>query len=308
MKAQSLHPSSFILHPSGGVLNIDKPAGLTSHDVVNRLRRVAGIRRVGHAGTLDPLATGVLLVCLGRATRLVEYLTGQPKTYLATIRLGQTTTTYDAEGEITAKRPVTATRPEIEAALQTFRGPISQLPPMFSAVKQAGRPLYQLARQGQEVERTPRQITIYELNLDPVGFRKPTGSFLDLDVRVVCSAGTYIRSLAHDLGQTLGCGGHIVELRRTAVGSFSVETAVPLADLSPENLPEYLLPADAAVQHLPRLDVTAEEALALQQGKQISRQPTQPDAPFARAYDENSSFIGILALTGDNWQPHKIFS
>ena len=164
------------IHPLGGVLNVDKPIGLTSHDVVNRVRRIAGMRRVGHAGTLDPLATGVLLVCLGRATRLVEYLTGQPKTYLATIRLGQTTNTYDAEGEITAETPVTATAQEIETALADFRGPISQLPPMFSAVKQSGRPLYKLARQGEEVERAPRQVTIYELNL--TGFRKPVRFFL----------------------------------------------------------------------------------------------------------------------------------
>jgi tRNA pseudouridine55 synthase len=281
---------------------------LTSHDVVNQVRRIGGLRRVGHAGTLDPLATGVLLICLGRATRLVEYLTGQPKTYLATIRLGQTTNTYDAEGEITAEKPVTVTPEEIETALSSFRGVISQLPPMFSAVKQGGRPLYKLARQGEEVERTPRQVTIYELELDPAGFRKPAGSFLDIQLRVVCSAGTYIRSLAHDLGQTLGCGGHLTQLRRTAVGSFTVETAVPLDHLTPDNLPEHLLPADAAVQHLPRLDVNAAEALALQQGKPIGRQPIQPDAPLVRAYDKSGTFIGIIAVSGEQWQPHKIFS
>lgn len=308
MKATTLHPPSFTLPPSGGVLNIDKPAALTSHDVVNQIRRIAGIRRVGHAGTLDPLATGVLLICLGRATRLVEYLTGQPKTYLATIRLGQTTNTYDAEGEITAERPVTATPQEIEAALAAFRGPISQLPPMFSAVKQGGRPLYKLARQGEEVERAPRHVTIYELDLDPVGFRKPTGSLLDIQLRVVCSAGTYIRSLAHDLGQALSCGGHITQLRRTAVGSFTVETAVPLDHLTPDNLPTHLLPPDAAVQHLPRLDVTAEEALALQQGKQIGSQPTPSNTPLARAYDENGRFLGILTAGENGWQPHKILA
>jgi tRNA pseudouridine55 synthase len=289
------------LHPSGGVLNIDKPAGLTSHDVVNRIRRLAGLRRVGHAGTLDPLATGVLLVCLGRATRLVEYLTGQPKTYLATIRLGQTTNTYDAEGEITAEKPVMATEQEIETALAAFRDTISQLPPMFSAVKQGGRPLYKLARQGEEVERAARQVTIYELEL--LDWQPP-----DLQLRVVCSAGTYIRSLAHDLGRTLGCGGHITELRRTAIGSFTIETAVPLDNLTSDNLATHLLPAEAAVQQFPRLDVTAEEALSLQQGKQIGRQSSQPNAPLVRAYDENGRFLGILTSIENGWQPHKIFS
>ena len=179
---------------------------------------------------------------------------------------------------------------------------------MFSAVKQGGRPLYKLARQGEEVERAPRQVTIYELNL--TGFRKPVRfqQTVDIEIRVVCSAGTYIRSLAHDLGQTLGCGGHVTELRRTAVGSFTDASAVPLAALTPDNLREYLLPADTAVQHLPRLDVTAEEALSLQQGKQIGRQPAQPDAPLARAYDERGQFVGVVNGMDEGWQPHKILN
>ena len=208
-----------------GILNIDKPEGMTSHDVVNRVRRACGLRRVGHAGTLDPLATGVLVVCVGRATRLAEYVVGQPKEYVAVVRLGQTTDTYDADGTILEERPVSADSATIQTALQQFTGPIEQIPPMYSAIKRDGKPLYKLARQGIEVERKARAITIYNLTLED-------RTENDITLRVACSTGTYIRSLAHDLGEVLGCGGHIVALRRTRVGSFSAENAVPLDQLT----------------------------------------------------------------------------
>ncbi len=209
-----------------GILNIDKPQWLSSHDVVARVRRICGTRRVGHAGTLDPLATGVLLVCVGRATRLSEYLMGQQKVYTATVRLGQTTNTYDAEGEVMAERPFSHITPAaIEQALGLYRGSIEQVPPIYSALKVNGQPMYKLARAGKDVERKPRPVTIYELDL--IDWTPP-----NLELRVVCSTGTYIRSLAYDMGETLGCGGHITVLRRTAVGEFKIADAISLEDLA----------------------------------------------------------------------------
>lgn len=285
---------------TAGILNIDKPAGMTSHDVVNRIRRLSHIRRVGHAGTLDPLATGVLLLCLGQATRLVEYLVGQPKTYQATIRLGQETNTYDTDGDIVAERPVDVDTADLLAALSQFRGEISQTPPMFSAIKKEGQPLYKLARQGVEIERPSRQVMIYALEL--LDWNAP-----DLEIEVVCSAGTYIRSIAHDLGQTLGCGGHITALRRTAVGTFSVAAAVSLDTLSPENLATYLQSADTAVSHLSRLDLSDEEAGKLKQGQRIPRTTGQPPDTLVRAYDANGDFIGVVTAESESWQARKMF-
>lgn len=284
-----------------GVLNVDKPRGLTSHDVVNRIRRVSGIRRVGHAGTLDPLATGVLLLCLGRTTRLVEYLVGQSKRYETVIRLGQVTDTYDADGEIVAERPVDVTIDDIEAALAHFRGSIQQRPPPYSAIKQGGKPLYKLARQGVQVEAPLRTITIYELKL--LSWRAPF-----LVVRIVCSSGTYIRSLAHDLGELLGCGGHVAQLRRTAIGTFDVETAVPLAELNTENVSDYLQPADTAVQHLPRLELSASDARKLQQGQRVAQQDDHPRSELVRVYAPGDHFIGVATANGPYWQARKIFS
>jgi tRNA pseudouridine55 synthase len=282
-----------------GILNIDKPPHLTSHDVVNHIRRLSGIRRVGHAGTLDPLATGVLLLCLGPATRFIEYLVGHQKRYLATVRLGQETTTYDSEGPVVAERPVNLTVAEIEAALTHFQGKISQLPPMYSAVKKQGQPLYKLARQGVETERPSRQVTID--NIEILQWQPPA---LYLDIS--CSAGTYIRSIAHDLGQLLGCGGHISALRRTAVGDFDLATAVPLAELTTATLSQQLLPQDTAVKHLPRLDLTEAEAIRLHQGQSVARQLGQPVAPLVRVYTDQNGFIGIARAHLANWQAHKM--
>ncbi|MCA9996666.1 MAG: tRNA pseudouridine(55) synthase TruB [Anaerolineales bacterium] len=282
-----------------GVLVIDKAAGMTSHDVVGRVRRVAGLRRVGHAGTLDPLATGVLLVCLGRATRLVEYLVGQPKTYVARVRLGQTTDSYDADGVVVDERPLTFTSTDLDNALAQFRGEIEQRPPMFSAVKRQGQPLYKLARQGIEVERPLRPVTIYELSQLPCDL-----PFLELHVR--CSSGTYIRTLAHDLGEMLGCGGHIVALRRTAVGAFSSETAVSLADLTTDNLPIHLLATETAVLHLPPLILPSPEAKRLAQGQRLICQPDQPQTALVRVYAEDGTFMGVAQRQDDIWQPQKI--
>lgn len=284
-----------------GILNIDKPGGITSHDVVNRIRALSGVRRVGHAGTLDPLATGVLLLCVGRATRLVEYLVGQRKCYEATVRLGQTTNTYDTEGEVVAERPYHhITRNALATALEQFRGTIQQRPPIYSAIKKEGQPLYKLARQGIEVDVPLRTVTLYELEL-------LVWDLPQVDLRVACSSGTYIRSLAHDLGEALGCGGHLAALRRTAIGSFNDQEAVPLATLSRENLPDYLQKSDTAVAHLPCLHLPAEEAWRLRQGQRIQRQPDHPPADLARVYNPACQFIGIVKAVEAQWQPHKIF-
>ncbi|MCP4359680.1 MAG: tRNA pseudouridine(55) synthase TruB [Chloroflexi bacterium] len=283
-----------------GVLNIDKSGGLTSHDVVNRIRRAASIRKVGHAGTLDPLATGVLLLCLGRATRLVEYLVGQPKIYEATIRLGQTTDTYDAEGEIVAERPLTFPDADLSPTFARFRGEIEQVPPMYSALKRGGQPLYKLARQGIMVERPPRTVTIYGLEL--LNYHSP-----NLTIRVACSSGTYIRSLAYDLGEALGCGGHITALRRTAVGEFTLETAVPLNQLTPESLSDALQPLETAVAHLPRLILPPEAANRLYLGQTIPREDHHPQAELVQVFTETGLFVGLVCPRADRWQPKKIF-
>jgi tRNA pseudouridine55 synthase len=286
--------------PLSGILNLDKDPGMTSHDVVNRVRRLSGLRRVGHAGTLDPLATGVLLVCLGPATRLVEYLVGRPKQYQATIRLGQETNTYDADGEVVAERPLNVTRSEVDAALAQFRGEIDQTPPMFSAVKQAGQPLYKLARRGIDVARPVRRVTVYEIELR--AWQPP-----EVEIRVACSAGTYVRSLAHDLGQALGCGGHITALRRTAVGDFTLDDAVTLADLEAGELLRALQPADTAVSHLPRLELAEAEAVAARHGRHFPRSGGASEERLVRAYGPDGRFLGLLRAEGMTWQPHKIF-
>lgn len=283
-----------------GILNIEKPVGPTSHDVVRRLRWLLEMKRVGHAGTLDPLASGVLVIAAGRATRLLEYVVGQRKHYLAEIRLGQTSTTYDGEGEISAAQAVAVSLAEIEAALSTFRGTIQQIPPMHSAVKQDGQPLYELARKGQEVERAARTVTIYELEI--VQWESPV-----LKLRIACSAGTYIRSLAHDLGQSLGCGGYLSGLQRTAVGTFTIADAVSPNSLTRNNVADFVQPPDRAVAHLPRLDTGAAAAEALVNGRRIRRQEEDPDADVVRAYGPSGEFIGIVVARDAEWKPHKIF-
>lgn len=282
-----------------GILNINKPVGPTSHDIVRKVRWLLETKRVGHAGTLDPLAGGVLVLAAGRATRLLEYVVGRPKIYLADVKLGQTSTTYDGEGELSAPQPVTVQAGEIEEALAHFRGTIEQVPPMHSAVKKDGRPLYQLARKGEEVERAAREVTIYELEC--IRWAPPL-----LRLRVTCSAGTYIRSLAHDLGSALGSGAYLAGLERTAVGSFTLADAVSMEALTRENVAAHIQPMDKAVAHLPRLEVTAEAADDLVNGRRIPRDVGHPEASLARAYDPAGAFIGVVVPRDGQWKPHKI--
>jgi tRNA pseudouridine55 synthase len=213
-----------------GILVVHKPQGITSHDVVNAARRKLQTKRVGHAGTLDPMATGVLVMAVGPATRFLQYLPLEPKVYEGTIRFGLETNTQDADGEVVTEREVPSNLDErILAIAEKFVGEIEQLPPMFSAVKKAGQPLYKYARRGEEVERQLRTVYIEELSVDPA---------IDgvVKVRVECSGGTYVRTLAHDIGQQVGCGAHLASLIRTQVGTFNLSHAVGLDEISPERL------------------------------------------------------------------------
>jgi tRNA pseudouridine55 synthase len=289
------------LSEPAGYLNIDKPRSLTSHDVVNRIRRGLAIKKAGHAGTLDPLATGVLVICIGKATRLSEYAMASTKQYRAQIILGATTETYDAEGEIvTTSDASSVTREQVEAALNEFTGEIEQFPPMYSAVKQGGRRLYQMARAGEVIERQLRQVRIHALEIS-------TWSPPQFTLEVTCGAGTYIRSLAHDLGQRLGVGAYLNGLIRTASGSFRLENAVALdALLAAENWQSYLLPPDTAVSHLPALHLDAVAADHIRHGRPVSINDGS-SAPLARAYDPEENLIAILRADGSLWRPHKVF-
>lgn len=213
-----------------GLLVVDKPAGPTSHDIVNQIRRIFGTRKVGHAGTLDPPATGLMLVGLGKATRLLGFLQGLPKSYRAQVQFGTTTATQDADGEILQERGCLFTMQELAAAAGLHTGEIEQVPPMVSAVKVGGRPLYKAARAGEEVERSPRRVHVYELKVEEFD---PDLYWAEIFVR--CSSGTYVRTLAADIGETLGCGAHLASLRRTAVGSFTELEAVAVDSLRGES-------------------------------------------------------------------------
>jgi tRNA pseudouridine55 synthase len=292
-----------------GFLNIDKAAGLTSHDVVARVRRLAGRGvKVGHAGTLDPAATGVLPLALGQATRLISYLADTRKGYRATVALGTTTTTDDAEGEPLEQRPVPPLdAAALEAALAPLRGDILQVPPMYAALHHQGQRLYDLARKGQTVERPPRPVTIYRLDLlsHDLAAAPPT---LVLDV--ACSKGTYIRSLARDLGDALGCGAHLLALRRTFVGGFALDTAVTLDALQHSGtIQPYLLPPDLAVAHLPPVTLDAAQSTDIRHGRAIALPPdSDPDAPHARAHDPNGALLALLRRTDAGWHPDKVLA
>ena len=292
-----------------GLILLDKPSGPTSHDMVYAVRRGSGERRVGHAGTLDPLATGLLVMCLGPATRLSEYLAGKDKRYQARVRLGQATDTYDAQGQVTSTCEIVPERAAVEAALERFRGPQQQVPPAFSAIKRGGQKAYELARRGETVTLEARAVTIYSLEL--VEFQSP-----EILLDVVCSAGTYVRALAHDLGQRLGCGAHLAALRRTASGSLSVSQAVTLDILRDAfargDWAQYLLPADAALADWPAVRLEAPGAARVLQGQAVpmgAAQPAAAEQTLARAYNPAGQFFAILRadpLAG-LWRPDKVF-
>ncbi|GAC1384804.1 MAG: tRNA pseudouridine(55) synthase TruB [Herpetosiphon sp.] len=285
-----------------GFLNIDKSAGPTSHDVVHAVRRLAGQRRVGHGGTLDPAATGVLPVALGTATRLLEYLVADRKRYRATIRLGLTTATDDLEGQLLSTAEVPPfTRAALDAALQHFRGTIDQVPPRYSAIQIDGRRMYEMARAGVVVDVPPRQVTIDQLQL--LDWSSP-----DLSVDIHCGKGTYIRAIARDLGAILGCGATLAALRRTAVGPLTEQTAVSLAVLqeNPERLAEYLLPPRLAVADWPLVVATPAIAQSIINGQTIV--VPELTGPRACAITPDGHLLALLEAREEEWQPTKVFN
>jgi tRNA pseudouridine55 synthase len=273
-----------------GLIVVDKPAGLTSHDVVARIRRLAGTRRVGHGGTLDPMATGVLVIGVGRATRLLTYVIGAEKGYAATIRLGQATVTDDAEGEVVAETPAGhVTEDAIRAGLAALTGEISQVPSAVSAIKVNGRRAYARVRAGEDVALAARTVTVSRLDL--LAVRRLPG-LVDLDVDVACSSGTYVRALARDLGTGLGVGGHLTALRRTAVGGFTLDEALTLEELAERDDPVTLPLTDAAARFFPRRYATGEEARVLAHGGPLS--PVGIEVPYA-VFAPSGEVLAIVA-------------
>jgi tRNA pseudouridine55 synthase len=277
---------------TSGLVLIDKPQGWTSHDAVARTRRLANTRKVGHAGTLDPMATGLLILGINSSTRLLTYVVGLDKEYLATIRLGATTTTDDAEGEELTRAPAGAVESlaasDIAAGIRELTGDISQRPSAVSAIKVDGKRAYARVRAGEDVELPARPVTVSEFDL--VGSTAEDG-FLDLEVRVVCSSGTYIRALARDLGAGLGVGGHLTSLRRTRIGPFSIDAAEPLDTLDVDRA--LIGPADAASRLFDRLDLDEQQALELSQGKRIIAPTGAADGGPVAAVDPHGRLIGL---------------
>jgi len=287
-----------------GLVIVDKPAGMTSHDVVSRVRRLAGTRRVGHAGTLDPMATGVLVVGVNRATRLLTYVVGVDKSYDATIRLGQSTVTDDAEGDVVATTPADGVPDAaVHAGLAALTGEIAQVPSAVSAIKVGGRRAYARVRAGEQVALAARQVTIHRLDLLAV---RRTPGLVDLDVSVTCSSGTYVRALARDLGAGLGVGGHLTALRRTAVGPFTLAEAVGLDELA-RRAPDLVtrpLPA-AASAVLPRRDVTAAEARVLSHGGPL--EPAGVPGPYA-VFAPDGSVVAVVAERDGRTRPDVVLA
>jgi tRNA pseudouridine55 synthase len=287
-----------------GVLVVDKPVGLTSHDVVQIVRKGTNIRRAGHTDTLDPRASGVLVILIGPAVRLSEYVSATDKRYQAVVRLGVSTDTYDADGQIEQTSAVEVSETQFESVLKNFIGEIEQVPPPYSAVKVKGRRAYEMAREGEEVDLTPRKIQVY--NLELLEWAPP-----EAVIDVYCSSGTYVRSLANDLGQSLGCGAHLVGLRRTKSGRFTLRDAVPLRKLREqfENGTWYqlLIPAAEALSDWPAIELTTEEVEAIRHGHRIPGTPAERS--MVRGISEQGELVALLELDADTneWQPKKVF-
>ncbi|ROR32094.1 tRNA pseudouridine(55) synthase TruB [Inmirania thermothiophila] len=281
-----------------GVLLLDKPPGITSNRALQIVKRLYRARKAGHTGSLDPLASGLLPVCLGEATKLSGFLLGADKRYWVRVRLGVRTETGDADGAVVEERPVPALeRAAVEAVLARFRGEIEQIPPMYSALRHQGERLYRLARQGQEVERRPRRVTIHALAL--VGMEGET-----LEIEVHCSKGTYIRTLAEDIGEALGCGGHVAALRRTGVGPYGAEGMVTLeqvreaAEAGTDALDRLLLPMESALAAWPEIRLDADAAYYLRQGQPVLV-PRAPTAGWVRLYAPDAAFLGVGEILDD---------
>ncbi len=299
-----------------GFLNIDKPQGITSFDVVRQIRRAAHMKRVGHAGTLDPLATGVLPVAVGDATRLVDELVGARKRYRAEILLGRETDTYDTEGEVVEERDASGvTEASVRAALDAFVGTIMQAPPAYSAIKRGGEPAYKAARRGDPLTLEARPVVVYDLAVIALAHEGAVAR-LTLDIR--CGQGFYVRSLAHDLGAALGTGGTIAALRRLQVGPFVAEEAIPLdqavARLESGDIHGLVLPPDAVVAHLPSVSLSEDEVVRVRNGLSMSltdlvAADLLESAPQVRCYGPEGEFVGMLRPKGAEglWHPFRVF-
>ena len=283
-----------------GVFLLDKPQGVSSNDIMQKVKRLFKANKAGHTGALDPLATGMLPICLGEATKFSQFLLDSDKRYVVTAKLGERTDTSDAEGQVVQSREVNVAEADILAALSAFRGEILQVPTMFSALKHNGKPLYEYARAGITVEREARPITIFELKF--IDYQAP---FLTLEVH--CSKGTYIRTLVDDLGEALGCGAHVTMLRRLAVADYPIEEMMPIEDLAlladsfpSGELDRLLLPMDTAVASLPQLNLTAEQTKAVGFGQRVKFENPQALNGLVRLFSENGQFLGIAEITVGN--------
>lgn len=281
-----------------GIVIVDKPEGWTSQDVTARLRRVFNTRRIGHGGTLDPMATGVLPVFVGRATRGVEFFEHAEKTYETVLRLGITTDTEDSSGTVLTEQEACVTEEQLEEVLQRFRGDIMQVPPMYSALKVNGQKLYDLARKGKEVERQPRPITIHELTL--------LGMEADgIHLRVRCSKGTYIRTLCKDIGEALGCGGCMAALRRVSAGEYTIEESVPLQRLLETETPEiYLRPVDSMFRNFPAVELTEKQEARCRNGNSFTLNIA--DGTY-RAYSRSGEFLALSKAENGTFSTIKSF-
>jgi tRNA pseudouridine55 synthase len=299
------HANDEIKNVVSGVLVVDKPIGLTSHDVVQMIRKGTGIRRAGHTGTLDPRASGVLVVLIGPAVRLSEYVSASDKRYQATIRLGSTTNTYDAEGTITSSTSIEDISEEaFDEILQQFVGEIQQTPPPYSAVKVKGRKAYELARKGEEVELEPRTINVY--NLEVLEWAPP-----EAVIDVYCSSGTYVRSLTNDLGEALGTGAHLIGLRRTKSGKFTLRDAVPLRRLQESfaigDWYRYLIPAAEALADWPMVELDPDQVELVRHGHRI---PAEAElGEMVRGISQQGDLVALMEFDAETmeWQPRKVF-
>ncbi len=292
-----------------GLLNLNKPEGMTSRDAVNRVQRLIRPVKVGHAGTLDPFATGVLVLCLGKATRLIQYIQERPKTYLGTFELGTVSTTCDREGELTETGILgQLAAKDVNEILPQFLGNIEQVPPRFSAVHVNGKRAYQLARQDQDFELDARTVFIESLELTDWSFPR-------FSLKIVCGSGTYIRSLGRDLGESLGCGAYMTDLTRTAIGEFQIDQALSVEKLTNELIEEHLVPAGEAVRHLPRAITKTSQYNDILNGKHFvhllspeSTSPTEDSGPIA-VYDESDQLVCLAESVADSdlLKPRHVF-
>ena len=291
-----------IYRPLDGVLLFDKPLELSSNDALQKVRRLFQAEKAGHTGTLDPLATGLLPICFGEATKFCYALLDADKTYRASLRLGQTTTTGDAEGEITAEHPVEVGLADVEAVLEKFRGELQQLPPMHSALKYQGKPLYEYIRKGKTIARELRSVVIHELLLNSF-------SGTEMDITVRCSKGTYIRTLAEDIGATLGCGAHLIGLHRTAIAHFDLSNGYTMQQLEEMNEAERdacVLPLESLIPGMPKLQLDSEQIKRLAQGQRLALDTGLPDGKISLHGPQG--FIGVGLLQGRRLAPDRLLS